>query len=350
MDETNSTEVVTLLKSLTERFDNLQKDVETLKEEARRSASDSLSETEPPRSESTRRKKGRTRRSTSDSPSEAEPSNEETRSRRRAKCSRNSRSRTYAEATKNRSPSSSCSPSRHRADRERDRATRRARVAPKEGPRVKSKQWRSRSPHRPTRSWADRMSDTEEEEIDYNEAVVFSSDEEDQPNSKLVEVLERTKAFLQEKCTRRVPNGERMHIRNRYPLPKVPATRTPQLDSVMKQEASSVIKSSDKQLAKVQTLLLDSLAPLTALVEAHHKGEQLDSVETLRAVKASVQLIGNANAHMSHLRRVRVIGDINKALLPIVGEDQNFREAPPLLFGTDFAKKGHPQNKGRTQT
>ena len=43
---------------------------------------------------------------------------------------------------------------------------------------------------------------------------------------------------------------------------------------------------------------------------------------------------------MSDLRRERVVSDLNKALLPIIGDDSNFKEAAPLLFGMEFAEKG----------
>ena len=185
------------------------------------------------------------------------------------------------------------------------------------------------------------MLDPESEEMDYTEAVSFSETEsEDTSHTKVVEVSERTVKFLQEKCTRRVPNSERKDIRDRYPLPKVPATRPAQLDPMMKSETSSATKATDKQLARVQTLLLDSLAPLTSILEAHHIGDILDQKEIVHAVKSGMQLIGNANAHLLHLRRERVVSDINKALLPVVGDDKNFKEAAPLLFGTEFAKKG----------
>ena len=59
-----------------------------------------------------------------------------------------------------------------------------------------------------------------------------------------------------------------------------------------------------------------------------------------QAVKTAVELIGNANASISHLRREKVIGELNKALLPLIGDDDNFKEATPPLFGTEFAKKG----------
>ena len=109
---------------------------------------------------------------------------------------------------------------------------------------------------------------------------------------------------------------------------------------MMKPEASAATKAADRQLAKVQSLLLDSLAPLSTLLEMHNRGEQLNGQETIKAVKTAVQLIGNSSAHLSHLRRVKVISDLNKALLPIVEEDKNFSAAAPQLFGPEFAQKG----------
>ena len=184
------------------------------------------------------------------------------------------------------------------------------------------------------------MSASEDEAMDYSKELNFSDSEtEDQSRTKVVEVSERTAKFLQEKCTRRVPNNERRSIRDKFPLPKVPATRPAQLDPMMKSETSTSTKTSDKQLARVQTLLLDSLAPLTSLLETHHKGDTLDPKEVVQAVKSGIILIGNANAHLLHLRRERIVSDFNRALLPVVGDDTNFKEAAPLLFGTEFARK-----------
>ena len=120
----------------------------------------------------------------------------------------------------------------------------------------------------------------------------------------------------------------------------MPATRPAQLDPMLKLEISPTTKTADRQLTKVQAWLLDSLAPMTSLLEAHNKGDKLDQKDVIQAVKMGVTLIGNANAHLLHLWRERIVSDINTALLPIVGDDSNFREAAPLLFGTEFAKKG----------
>jgi hypothetical protein len=192
--------------------------------------------------------------------------------------------------------------------------------------------------------------------MDYSAEVHFSDSEtEDQSHTKLTEVsgmhkypctlrkiprymsvylqssflqreylemaASRTGKLLRENCTRRVPNSKR---KEKFPLP--PDTRPAQLDPMMKSETSAAIKAADKQLTKVQTLLLDSMAPLTAILEAHHKGVTLDHKEVLQVVKSGMHLIGNANAHFL-------------IFLPIVGDDNNFKEAAPFLFGTEFAKK-----------
>ena len=129
------------------------------------------------------------------------------------------------------------------------------------------------------------MSGGEEEPIDYSIPLHFEdSDEEDTPG--LIEVSEKTAKFLSHKCTQRVSNQERLKIWQQYCLPKVPATRTPQLDSYIKQEVSSGVKAGDKHLARIQTFVLDALAPLTSLVETHNKGERLEEKEVLKAVTA----------------------------------------------------------------
>ena len=100
-----------------------------------------------------------------------------------------------------------------------------------------------------------------------------------------------------------------------------------------------VTKTAEKQLVKIQALLLDSLAPFTHILEAHHNGDTLDQKEVIQAVKLGMTFIGNVNTHLLHLQRQTVVGEMNKALFPIVRDDNNFKEAAPLLSGTEFAKK-----------
>ena len=78
--------------------------------------------------------------------------------------------------------------------------------------------------------------DKDPDEIpDYSEDPHFAnSDEEKMQDAELLEVLERTKLFLEEKCTQSVPNSVQRKARGCYPLPKVAATRIPQLDAYIK--------------------------------------------------------------------------------------------------------------------
>ena len=49
--------------------------------------------------------------------------------------------------------------------------------------------------------------------------------------------------------------------------------------------------------------------------------------------------MGNINAKFNHLRRTKIISQMNKALLPLTEDDENFTDAAPSLFGREFAQK-----------
>ena len=177
--------------------------------------------------------------------------------------------------------------------------------------------------------------------LEYDSPVEGASDEEPgiPSESTLLEVSEETRRFLVEKCTRGVANDVRRRTRSRYPLPKVAATKTPQLDPLMKAETSTGAKARDKELAKIQSFVLDALAPLTSVIDSENRQEDPSVKEYKEASVAAAELLGNASARISRLRREKIVLDMNKALLPIAQEDDNFREAPPYLFGSGFAKQ-----------
>ena len=93
-------------------------------------------------------------------------------------------------------------------------------------------------------------------------------------------------------------------------------------------------KNADKELAKVQALMLDSMAPLTNLLEADARGDSLTLEQVRDAAKTAVELSSNANPRISRLRMEKVCQDLNKALIPLAKDDENFDNAPPALFGT----------------
>ncbi len=78
--------------------------------------------------------------------------------------------------------------------------------------------------------------------------------------------------------------------------------------------------------------MLDSLAPLTHLLEAEQRGGPPTWEEAKKAAVAATELVSNASAKMTHLRREKVTTDLNKALLPVAKEATNFQTAPPTLI------------------
>ena len=71
----------------------------------------------------------------------------------------------------------------------------------------------------------------------------------------------------------------------------------------MRTEVSSSVKAEDKELTKIQSFILDFLAPLMALLK---QGRDVSPDEVRDATSVAVELIGNANAEISHLRRERL--------------------------------------------
>lgn len=158
-----------------------------------------------------------------------------------------SRHRSRSTSSSSASPSGN-SPSRSRSRHGNHRHRRERRPSRRQLRRCENSKSRSRSPRRKSppqhRSWADRDTD---ETIDYSERIRWDDDDDndvgvgDQTN--LRDVSEETRALLEEKCTRCVSNEDRLKVRNRFP---VPATRTPQLDTYLKSEVTTSVKSTDK--------------------------------------------------------------------------------------------------------
>lgn len=183
------------------------------------------------------------------------------------------------------------------------------------------------------RSWGDR---DPAEPTDFS--IPHFPEEED--GVELVEVSDGTHRFLKTVCIRSMSNDLRTKTRSAFKFPKVEATRTPRFDQVIRSLAPQSAKTSDRELARLQTFVLDSMAPLSALMELLSHDTDWVSIEDVRnATLTATELIGNASAQISHLRREKLMQSINKNLLPLVKEDGAFLEAPPNLFGPDFSKR-----------
>ena len=312
-------EVVNLLEDLSKKFDLLRNDVDSLKE----------------RSGKRKKRKGkRSRRHHTRS-----------RSRSRSRSTRRSTPTTRGRKSRRDSPSRSRSPPL--SPRRGTRGHPEDRRSPPSGAATSSRSGdiRSNATPRdgernsgPSRAWDEIPV---EETPDYSELLAWGdSDNEERPiSSNLAAVSESTESLVKEACIKRLPNNARLQTRNAFPLPQVVATRTPQLDNFIKLEVSQPIKTLDKEWARIQTFVLDALAPLTSLLETNSKGETITHDQALEAAVTAVQLLGNASAQITHGQRTKVLTHLNKSLLPLLEEDDNFKDVAPSLFGPEFARK-----------
>ena len=114
------------------------------------------------------------------------------------------------------------------------------------------------------RCWADVPVD---EVPDYSAPLVWEDDVEE-ATQPLRQVSENTAKALKTAFSRPLANQARLQARKPYSFPNVEATKCPKLDSAAKQLLSKEQKQSDGALAKLQTLVLDAVAPLVHLVNS----------------------------------------------------------------------------------
>lgn len=115
------------------------------------------------------------------------------------------------------------------------------------------------------------------------------------------------------------------------------ATKCPKLDRVVKGSVSKDTKDADNTLAKMQTLMLDAVAPLVHIVESTNSGN-LTIDTSVKAAKLALRLLASASAHVSKERRKTALKDLNKELLTLVEDDERFGDVAPMLFRDGFEK------------
>ena len=118
------------------------------------------------------------------------------------------------------------------------------------------------------------------------------------------------------------------------PAPHGGCHKSPNLDTFMRTEISSSVKTSDKELAKIETSRLAGSPD-----KSPENREKMNPTQVYDAAASAVELVGNASASLSWLRKKKIITGMNKTLLPLSKEDDNFVEAPPNLFGSESAKQ-----------
>ena len=164
------------------------------------------------------------------------------------------------------------------------------------------------------RSWGDRNM---AESPDFTLPIHFSDEEDGPDGSQLVEVSEGTYRLLKTSCTRSMSNDLRRRTRSVYKFPRVEATRTPKVDQVIKSLASQSAKLADRELARIQTFVLDSVAPVSSLLEQiSHDSDRVSIEDVKLAASTAAELIWNVSAQITRLRREKIVASINKIYCP----------------------------------
>ena len=152
--------------------------------------------------------------------------------------------------------------------------------------------------------------------------------------SRLVQLSEEAGAFIEAAFKSKLKNADRTARSEKFGIPESRWLRCPQLDPVVKTTVSVAAKRSDRAASRLQNFWLDAVNPLVYVLE---KAEELQlPPEVISAVQTSLQLLGNANAHNSMARRKELLTHMNPKLKELV-DDMDFKEAPPVLFGDNFA-------------
>ena len=185
----------------------------------------------------------------------------------------------------------------------------------------------------PDTLWADRDPD-ERLVCDPDEVLIWPDDEDlsvhGEQGCQLHRVSPATESLLKEAFSKTVPNGTRRLWREQYGMPASDYTRCPKLDTTIKSRLPKQCKDADRSLARIQTLVLDAVGPLT-----HFLNQQPNEAGS-EAVSLALKFLGNAAAANSHERHRRAGTFFNEDLKPLIEEEDRFTQAAPCLFGKDF--------------
>ena len=145
---------------------------------------------------------------------------------------------------------------------------------------------------------------------------------------------EDDKGFVASSFKKVLSTEDRRKLRNGFPCPELQETRCPKLDPIFKSASiSKEAKSNDGELARIQALIHDPVAPLLRLLYACSDGtDQPASLPSEDIQPLVIQLLGNASANMSRLRRKKVLKSVNSDIAVLAEED--IFEAASLAQGS----------------
>ena len=207
---------------------------------------------------------------------------------------------------------------------------------------------RSRDSYQPPRLWADRPLN---EPLPDQPLVWPDEDEDDRREERgageeaaeaddgcaLHRVSAATETLLDEAFSKTVSNNTRRRWRTVHGMPATDATKCPKLDLTLRPQIPKEAREADRSLCRLQTLVLNAVGPLSAMLELHRAGK-LTPEAAVEAATQSLRFLGNAHSNISSERRKKVATNLNKDLRPLVEEPERFSKAAPYLFGRDFEK------------
>ena len=114
----------------------------------------------------------------------------------------------------------------------------------------------------------------------------------------------------------------------------------PKVDGVVKQNLTNEIRDTDTNVAKLQTLTMDTMAPVVHILE-EAQGGSLTAKTAIDAAGAGLALLGNVSAHIKCKRKKQVLRDPNNDLL--------HRGRGGIQGGSASAVQQHHEGKPETQ-
>ena len=163
----------------------------------------------------------------------------------------------------------------------------------------------------------------------------FEDDEElqDEVEDQLVTLSEAASAFLETAFKSKIDNSARRTNIKKFGIPDLWYTRCPKIDAVVSANISKDAERIDRTTSCLQQFWLDTVASIVMVLE---RAEEFSlSPEAINMIRTSLQLMGNANYHHSAERRKALLQHLNPLLKQLL-EENDFKDAPPMLFGENF--------------
>jgi len=192
--------------------------------------------------------------------------------------------------------------------------------------------------------WVERMDlDSGEEEADVSNNTNASNSKMGESASynkiRVTPVLEQTEELLKSAFIP-MENKDCRQLQHEFIVPDTPFTTPPHLDKMIAGECSKSTKATDNLFSDIQAHFLDTVGPLTGIIEAINSGTELAIEDVETSVKAALSFLGNASHRCTSIQRQGVLQDYNKDLESYAAEsDELFSSAAKTLLGPAFPEK-----------